>query len=99
VKLEETAELIGDLQKAQSDRLGLPTFPVPPYTHPPTDHEVELANRITNNLTEMAKQANPGSLVSSEALHKAMGINLDAATFQSVHQTNFASSGFTGKPS
>jgi len=81
VKLEETAQLIGDLQKAQNDRLRLPSQPNPPFVPAPSDEEMRLADRITENLTELAKSVTPGSIVSEEALRKAMGVDIDSAAF------------------
>lgn len=82
VKLEETAQLIGDLQKAQNERLRLPTQPIPPHAPQPSDEELRLADRITENLTELAKSVPPGNIVSEEALRKAMGVDLESATFK-----------------
>ncbi|CAL8070209.1 unnamed protein product [Orchesella dallaii] len=81
VKLEETANLITDLQKAQNDRLRLPSQPNPPFVPAPSDEEMRIADRITENLTELAKSVTPGSIVSEEALRKAMGVDIDSAAF------------------
>lgn len=70
------------MQKAQNDRLRLPTQPHPPHVTLPSDDELRLADRITENLTELAKGVSPGSIVSEEALRKAMGVDLDSATFR-----------------
>lgn len=82
MKLEETAQLIEDLQKAQNDRLRQPSQPHPPHAPLPTEEEMQLADCITKNLTDLAKAVTPGSLVSEEALHKAMGVDLESATFK-----------------
>lgn len=48
----------------------------------PSDDELRLADRITENLTDLAKGVSPGSIVSEEALRKAMGVDLDSASFR-----------------
>jgi len=65
----------------QNERLNQSAYPVPPYVQLPSEHETQLASRITENLTDMAKQTNPGTLVSAEAIRKAMGIDINAETF------------------
>ena len=81
-KLEETAQLLGNLEKVQHHRLGLPTLPLPPYLHPPSETEAHLADRITENLIDLAKQTVPRNIASVPALHKAMGIDLNAFAYQ-----------------
>lgn len=78
-KLEEqllnNSTLIERLQQVQNERL---SHPLPVHlshvNHPNTD-EIELANQITTNLTEMAKQLPPETIISCQALRKAMGIS------------------------
>ena len=62
-------------------------LPVPPYVHPPSETEVNIANKVVENLVELAKGAPPANIISSDSLHKAMGIDLDAFGY-SIPQTN-----------
>ncbi len=81
-QLEETAQLIDDLQKVQNERLSQPSLPYPPYAPQPNEVEMGLASRITDNLTDMAKQLTPGDLVSPETIRKVMGIDIESATYK-----------------
>lgn len=52
MKLQETAELIGDLQKVQNERLSQPPIPYPPYAPQATEMELSLASKITDNVRD-----------------------------------------------
>ncbi len=81
VKLDENARLIENLEKVQHHRLAAPTLPLPPYVQPATEGEVRLADRIAENLIDLAKQITPGTIASVPALHKAMGIDLHGFSY------------------
>lgn len=81
MKLDETAELIGKLQQVQNARLSQPPVPYPPYAPQPSESEMGLATRITNNLTEMAMKMTPGELISPESIRQVMGIDIRSATY------------------
>lgn len=74
-KLQTNSALIERLNEVQNQRLSqnLPTH-LAHVAHPNED-EVDLATQITTNLTEMAKQLPPESIVTPHALRKAMGIS------------------------
>ncbi|CAG7717210.1 unnamed protein product [Allacma fusca] len=75
-KLQENAELLRNLEKYQSQRLKQATQSVSPYCQPVSKEEVDLADKVVENLIVMAQQVNPGQLVPTEYLRKAMGIAL-----------------------
>ncbi|XP_054278438.1 bromodomain-containing protein 7-like isoform X2 [Macrosteles quadrilineatus] len=79
-RLDQTSALLEKLQQAQNDRLS-----APPPTHlgnimQPTETELNLAEKITESLTALAKQVPPGAVVSIPAIRKAMGIAPDTAS-------------------
>lgn len=74
-KLENNTELIGRLHQVQNDRLSrnLPVH-LSHVAHPNED-ELDLANQITTNLKDIAKDMPPNAIVSVHALRKAMGLS------------------------
>uniref|UniRef100_A0A8C9L9Q7 Uncharacterized protein n=1 Tax=Pavo cristatus TaxID=9049 RepID=A0A8C9L9Q7_PAVCR len=42
----------------------------------PSYREMHLAERVTNNLKELAQQVTPGDIVSTYGIRKAMGISI-----------------------
>lgn len=74
-KLKDNSELLEQLNIAQNERLSqnLPLH-LSNVAHP-NENELKLANQITNNLTEMAKQLPPYAIVSPYSLRKAMGVS------------------------
>lgn len=73
-ELDNNSSLLQQLHKVQNDRLSqtLPAH-LAHVPHPNSD-EIELASQITTNLTEIAKQLPPESIVAPHALRKAMGM-------------------------
>uniref|UniRef100_A0A336KJ03 CSON011542 protein n=1 Tax=Culicoides sonorensis TaxID=179676 RepID=A0A336KJ03_CULSO len=73
-QLENNFSLIEQLHQAQNQRLSQP----PPMHLAHIQHagpeEVELANQITANIADIAKQLPPGALTTPHALRKAMGL-------------------------
>nr|CAG4645465.1 EOG090X04G3 [Lynceus sp. MCZ IZ 141354] len=74
-RLDETGVLISTLEKVQRERLSQ----MPPANLSnmpgPSEMEVKLVERITDGLTQMAKQVHPSDVASTTALRKAMGIS------------------------
>uniref|UniRef100_A0A0B7B8R6 Bromo domain-containing protein n=1 Tax=Arion vulgaris TaxID=1028688 RepID=A0A0B7B8R6_9EUPU len=73
-KLNETANMLSELSDTQHKRLSQD-----PPTHlslvsSPTAKEADLANKVTSNLMNMAKQVHPRDVVSSQAVRAALGI-------------------------
>ncbi|GAB1608311.1 bromodomain-containing protein 7-like [Argonauta hians] len=74
-KLDYTAGLIQDLHSTQHDRLSAKPPVHLAFVPGPSQKETQLANKVTQELRELAKQANPGAIVSDKALRNAMGIS------------------------
>ncbi|KAK7871043.1 hypothetical protein R5R35_014104 [Gryllus longicercus] len=74
VQLDHTSNLLQKLQQVQSDRLSMAPPPHLSQVALPSDGELQLAEKITDNLKDMAKKVNPIDITSVPALRKAMGI-------------------------
>uniref|UniRef100_A0A8D0BJL5 Bromodomain containing 7 n=1 Tax=Salvator merianae TaxID=96440 RepID=A0A8D0BJL5_SALMN len=75
-KLDETTKLLRDLQDAQNERLSTKPPPNTICLLGPSYKEMHLAERVTNNLRELAQQVAPGDIVSTYGIRKAMGISV-----------------------
>ncbi|XP_048371736.1 bromodomain-containing protein 7 isoform X2 [Sphaerodactylus townsendi] len=64
-KLDETTKLLRELQDAQNERLSTKPPPNMICLLGPSYKEVHLAERVTNNLKELAQQVAPGDIVST----------------------------------
>ncbi|KAK9508573.1 hypothetical protein O3M35_006105 [Rhynocoris fuscipes] len=73
-KLEQTSVLLEKLQQVQNDRLSAPPPPHLSHILQPSDTELNLAEKITESLTELAKQVPPAAIVAVPAIRKAMGV-------------------------
>ncbi|XP_058010906.1 bromodomain-containing protein 7 isoform X3 [Ahaetulla prasina] len=78
-KLDETTKLICDLQDAQNERLSTKPPPNMICLLGPSYKEMHLAEKVTNNLKQLAQQVAPGDIVSTYGIRKAMGISLPAS--------------------
>lgn len=73
-RLDDTSQLLNHLQQVQHDRLSaqppahLTTIPKP------KENETSLAEKITENLTEISKKLPPSAIAPVDGLRKAMGI-------------------------
>lgn len=74
-KLQESGEMIGSLSRMQQERLGRAPPAHLSQIWGPSEQELELAEKVTKALCELVSFATPGSVVSVEAIRKAMGIN------------------------
>uniref|UniRef100_A0A8D8USP4 Bromodomain-containing protein 7 n=1 Tax=Cacopsylla melanoneura TaxID=428564 RepID=A0A8D8USP4_9HEMI len=73
--LQQTSQLLSKLNQTQTDRLSVPPPPHLSQVIPPSEAEVQLAHKITDNLTDLAKRAGgPSSIVSVPGVRKAMGV-------------------------
>lgn len=75
-KLDETTQLLGELQEAQKERLSTPQPPNIICLLAPTVKEVQLAEKVTGNLALLTSQVAPGDVSSLYGIRKAMGISL-----------------------
>lgn len=75
-KLDETTKLLRDLQEAQKERLSAKQPPNMICLLAPSAKELELAEKVTEHLTEMTGQVAPGDVSSVYGIRRAMGIAL-----------------------
>jgi len=76
-KLTETSEMLTNLQRVQHERLSVkPPAHLAHVMEPSTD-EIQLADKVTESLKDLAKQATPMNVSSLVGLRKAMGISMD----------------------
>ncbi|XP_054464505.1 bromodomain-containing protein 7 isoform X2 [Anoplopoma fimbria] len=73
-KLDETTKLLRDLQEAQKQRLSAKQPPNMICLLAPTAKELELAEKVTGNLTELTGQVAPCDVSSVYGIRRAMGI-------------------------
>ncbi|XP_053305538.1 bromodomain-containing protein 7 isoform X2 [Spea bombifrons] len=74
-KLDETTGLLRELQEVQSERLSTKPPPNTVCLLAPSARETQLADRVNENLKELAQQVQPGDIVSVAGIRKAMGIS------------------------
>lgn len=75
-RLDSMTQLLEKLQRTQYQRLSAPLPANLNNLQPPSTEEINLAETITDNLTEMAKRANPSDVAPVAGLRKAMGVSL-----------------------
>ncbi|XP_059489353.1 bromodomain-containing protein 7 [Neocloeon triangulifer] len=75
--LDQTSQLIGQLQKVQHARLSQPVPAHLALLPGPSENEVQLAEKITDNLTDLAKQVSPELITPQSSIRKAIGIDLE----------------------
>lgn len=75
-KLDETTMLLRELQEVQNDRLSAKPPPNIICLLAPSARELQLAEKVTENLAHLASQVNPGDISSVYGIRKAMGISL-----------------------
>uniref|UniRef100_A0A8C6T1N0 Bromodomain containing 7 n=1 Tax=Neogobius melanostomus TaxID=47308 RepID=A0A8C6T1N0_9GOBI len=75
-KLDETTKLIRDLHEVQKERLSTKQPPNMICLLAPTTKELELAEKVTGNLTKLTGQVAPSDVCSLFGIRKAMGISL-----------------------
>ncbi|KAF7646659.1 hypothetical protein LDENG_00184210 [Lucifuga dentata] len=75
-KLDETTMLLRELQEAQKERLSAKQPPNMICLLAPTPKELELAEKVTSNLTKLTGQVAPCDVSSTAAIRKAMGITV-----------------------
>lgn len=73
-RLDDTSQMLGRLKQVQHDRLSAPPPAHLSNVPKPSESEVALADKITDNLTEIAKKLPPSAIAPVDGLRKAMGI-------------------------
>jgi len=73
-RLDDTSQMLGRLKQVQHERLSAP--PPAHLSNVPkaADTEVMLAEKITDNLTDIAKKLPPSGIAPVDGLRRAMGI-------------------------
>ncbi|KAM8876901.1 bromodomain-containing protein 7 isoform 1-T1 [Synchiropus picturatus] len=77
-KLDETTKLLTDLQEVQRERLSAKQPPNMICLLAPTTKEMDLAEKVTKNLTALTGQVAPCDVSSIYAIRRAMGIAVPA---------------------
>ncbi|XP_052816064.1 bromodomain-containing protein 7-like [Mya arenaria] len=77
-RLNKTAELLKDLQASQHERLSQKPPPHLTNIPGPGDSEKQLAEKVTTELTGLAKEALPQDIASLRGIRKAMGISVES---------------------
>lgn len=75
-KLDETTVLLRDLHEAQRERLSAKQPPNMICLLAPTAKELQLAEKVTENLAQLTGQVTPGDVSSLYGIRKAMGVSL-----------------------
>ena len=73
-QLDDNTNLIQKLQKTQNDRLSQPPPPHLGDVPGPSEAELDLANQVTDNLTEMSKRLPPEAVAPVASIRKALGV-------------------------
>ncbi|CAI9588259.1 unnamed protein product [Staurois parvus] len=73
-KLDETTRLLWELQEVQNERLSTKPPPNMVCLLAPSVKEVQIADKVNENLKELTQQVHPGDIVSVSGIRKAMGI-------------------------
>ncbi|XP_045123112.1 bromodomain-containing protein 7-like isoform X2 [Portunus trituberculatus] len=75
-QLEENATLLEQLSREQHERLSRPLPASLNNLAVPSQQELQLVEKVTEGLTQVAKQASPGSLAPVPIVRRAMGITV-----------------------
>nr|XP_022904863.1 bromodomain-containing protein 7-like [Onthophagus taurus]XP_022907565.1 bromodomain-containing protein 7-like [Onthophagus taurus] len=80
VKLDTMSQLLDKLHKVQYQRLSLPLPAHLSQIPAVSEEEINLAENITDNLTDIAKKVNPGDIASIPGVRKALGVAVENET-------------------
>lgn len=75
-KLDETTQLLWDLQEAQRERLSSKQPPSVICLLAPNAKEIQLAEKVTENLTKLTGQVAPSDVSSVYSIRRAMGVTM-----------------------
>ncbi|CAH1779288.1 unnamed protein product [Owenia fusiformis] len=79
-QLDETSQLISDLQSKQNDRLTQKPPSHLQHVQGPSTEEKAIAGKVTKNLAEITKQATPADVISAGAVRRALGVTVEPLT-------------------
>ncbi|XP_048762024.1 bromodomain-containing protein 7-like [Ostrea edulis] len=86
-RLDQTASLIKDLQATQKERLSARLPMHLAHVPGPSEKEIQLAQKVTQELKELAKEVSPADISSVQGLRSAMGITLNPIKAEPVEET------------
>ncbi|CAL8404275.1 unnamed protein product [Boreogadus saida] len=75
-KLDETTLLLRELQEAQRERLSSRQPPSVIHLLAPNAKELQLAEKVTENLTRLTSQVAPSDVSSVRSIRRAMGVSV-----------------------
>lgn len=73
-RLDDTSILIQKLNKVQNERLSQPPPAHLAHILGPSEIEIDLAERVTDNLSEMSKRLPPEAVAPVSSIRKALGV-------------------------
>ncbi|KAJ3650655.1 hypothetical protein Zmor_016740 [Zophobas morio] len=73
-RLDSMCQLLQKLQQSQHSRLSQPPPVHLSQVVPPSEEEMQVAENISENLTEMAKRVHPGDVAPVAGIRKALGV-------------------------
>lgn len=73
-RLDDTCNLIQKLHKVQNERLSQPPPPHLAHIPGPSETEIDLADKVTDNLSEMSKRLPPEAIAPVASVRKALGV-------------------------
>ncbi|KAJ8917342.1 hypothetical protein NQ315_002364 [Exocentrus adspersus] len=73
-RLDSMCQLLEKLQHSQYQRLSAQPPPQLNSCAPPSEEENQIADNITENLTDIARRVNPGDIAPVPGIRKAMGL-------------------------
>ncbi|XP_053402516.1 bromodomain-containing protein 7-like [Mercenaria mercenaria] len=77
-RLDKTAGLLKELQQTQHERLSQKPPPHLGHISGPGEKENQLADKVTTELTKLAKETIPQNITSLQGIRKAMGISVES---------------------
>ncbi|XP_061197403.1 bromodomain-containing protein 7-like [Saccostrea echinata] len=86
-RLDQTASLINDLSATQKERLSARLPMHLAHVPGPSEKEIQLAQKVTQELKELTKEVTPADISSVQGLRSAMGITLNPVKTEPVEET------------
>ncbi|KAJ8953727.1 hypothetical protein NQ314_007337 [Rhamnusium bicolor] len=90
-RLDSMCQLLEKLQQTQCQRLSAPPPPQLNDCLPPSEEETQIAENITENLTEIARRVNPGDIAPVPSIRKALGMAMPEVNHPEVSNIDLES--------
>lgn len=87
-RLDSMCQLLEKLQQTQNQRLSAPPPPQLNNCPPPSEEETQIAENITENLSDIAKRVNPGDVAPVPGIRKALGMAIPEVNSSASEVTN-----------